>query len=205
MSFISDFTKPPEDVVIDLINFDNGTAFTPSTLLVVNDPLAVPKAPPAFRNTEILVRPTAATKKYGAARLWYNRILLSDVPRTRSIIFAAPTRATMISDVIPLINERYGINLTSKDYINASLPPVADGGRLIAIQAAPNSLVYIGQLDVMVTGDGYLGVPMENVISNRYLDIFRFGREETVGVPIADAVANRYLDIFEYDMETEPA
>jgi hypothetical protein len=202
MSFLSDFTKPPEDVVIDLINFDNGTAFTPHTLLIVGDPLAIPKAPPAFRNTEILVRPTSATKKYGMARLWYNRILLSDVPRGRSIVFAIPPSARMVSDIVPLVNARYHINLTAKDYINASLPPIDELSRLISIQAAPTSLVYTGQLDLLVNLDGDEGLPIAEVVSNQYLDIFRFGREVVVPPPVPEVAAEPVSEVPSVELET---
>ena len=178
MSFISDFTKPPEDVVIDLINFDNGTAFSPTTLLVVGDPVAIPAAPPVFRNTEIIVRPTSTTKKYGTTRLWYNRVALSSVPGLRSITVAVPPNVFMLSDIIPLVNARYHINLTPADYINTNLPPIDQYSRLVTIQAAPDSLVYNGQLDLVVSIDGSDGVPIDTVVNNQHLDIFRFSRME---------------------------
>jgi len=203
MSFISDFTKLPEDVVIDLINFDNGTAFTADTLRVVGDPLAIPKAPPAFRNTEIVVRPTNATKKYGTTRLWYNRIALDTVPGLRSNVFAAPAWANMISDIIPLVNARYRINLTAKDYIDAALPPITSVGQPITIQAAPNSLVYIGSLELIVNIDGDTGIPLESIITQQYLDIFRWGRIEDIDQPIDKIVSNQFLDIFHLGVAEE--
>lgn len=179
MSFISDFTKPPEDVVIDLINFDNGTAFTKDTLLVVGAPVAIPKAPPTFRNTTITVRPTASTKKFGTAQLWYNRIDLATVPGTRSVLFDVDKTATMLSDLVPLINERYHINLTPEDYINAPLPPLTSAPSPVNIQAAPGSLVYIGVLNVNVEIGANGGIPIVTVAPNRFLSIFQFLRSGT--------------------------
>ena len=173
--FVSDFTKPPEEVVIDLINFDNGTAFTPATLSMVGAPTAIPKAPPAFRNTEIRVKPSSLTRKVGTARLYYNRINLADVPGIlRSVIFDLHPNATRIRDVIPYINERYRINLTADDYVDAELPELIAASQTVTIQATPESLVYIGALDIGVKLDPGQGVPLGNVITQQYLEIFRF-------------------------------
>lgn len=173
--FVSDFTKPPEEVVIDLINFDNGTAFTPATLSMAGAPVAIPKAPPAFRNTEIRVTPSSLTRKVGTARLYYNRINLADVPGfLRSTIFDLNPQAKRIRDVIPLINERYRINLTPLDYVDADLPQITADPQPVTIQVTPEALVYIGSLDIQVKLDPGQGIPIGTVTANRYLDIFRF-------------------------------
>jgi len=172
--FVSDFTKSPEEVVIDLINFDNGKNFTPATLRIVDVPLAIPKSPPIFRNTEIVVTAPVAVKKRGQARLWYNRIDLNTVPANRSTVFETPTKITKLSEVIPAVNERYRINLTPADYIDVPMTVLDFEPVKVTIQTAPHSLVYIGYLEIDVVALPVDVPPIGSVFLNRFLDIFKY-------------------------------
>lgn len=145
---VTDFTKSPSEIIIQLINFDNGTTLTPTDLVFGN-----PKPVVGLRNTEVLATATQVSKYSGSVTLTYNRIDLATVPGVRSTNFEFASTVT-IEALIALINSTYSINLTVDDYF----PPALGGfvttppGESLPIEiiAKPNSLIFINKLSLTV-------------------------------------------------------
>lgn len=119
MAFVLDFTKAPEQIVLDQINNDNSSALT-LTQVSFGLPTAATGTSPA-RDTDCTVSSIANEGYSGSVVVHYNRVDISTVPGSRSKIFPKGS-AVNISDLVPQINAAYQINLTSADYTDAALP-----------------------------------------------------------------------------------
>jgi hypothetical protein len=147
----SDFTKAPTEIVIDLINYDNGTALRYDEL-----EFGLPEAITGGHNTTVEVTAVEGVSSYsGSVQITYNRVDLATVPGVRSRgMLVPPEGATTISDIVDQINTRYAINLTPDDYFDDPLPDVwshpADEQVPFTLRAKPESLIWIGQVDLTV-------------------------------------------------------
>jgi hypothetical protein len=119
MAFVSDFTKAPEQIVLDQINNDNSSSLT-LTQVSFGLPTASTGTSPA-RDTTLTVNSVADEGYSGSVVVMYNRVDISTVPGTRSTVFPKGSSVN-ISDLIPQINAAYQINLTSADYTDGPLP-----------------------------------------------------------------------------------
>jgi hypothetical protein len=119
MAFVLDFTKAPEQILLDQINNDNSSALT-LTQVSFGLPTTVGGASPA-RDTQVTVSAVAGEGYSGSVVVEYNRVNISTVPGARSTIFPKGS-AVNISDLIPQINAAYQINLTTADYTDGPLP-----------------------------------------------------------------------------------
>lgn len=138
----TDFTKSPEQIIIDLVNYDNGVSLTAGMLT-----FGTPTALLGEHNTQVIASATSCSRYMGSVRLVYNRVDLHTVPGNLSINFPAGT-ATRVSDLIPAINSAYKLNLTPADYIDGPLPERIGSCPFVRetfeLVAAPGSLVFIG-------------------------------------------------------------
>lgn len=138
---VSDFTKLPAEIIIDLINFDNGTSLPPDGLT-----FGVPTVlSEGTHNTTVVATAVADSYYEGSVTLTYNRIDLNEVPGIRSKQFVMGT-AVNISDLIPQINEAYQLNLQLADFIDGPLPtlPLSGSNPEVAFEliAGPESLIF---------------------------------------------------------------
>lgn len=147
----SDFTKAPAEIVIDLINFDNGTDLQPNELT-----FGLPQPITGSHNTALEVTGVPGVSRYeGSADITYNRVDLATVPGVRETGFGIfLDDATSISDIVVEISERYQINLTPDDYIDGPLPDVSNTDTLVNVPfqlvANPKSLIFIGEATLHV-------------------------------------------------------
>lgn len=119
MAFVLDFTKAPEQIVLDQINNDNTSALTLQQVSF-GLPTVVSGTSPV-RDTQVTVSAVANEGYSGSVVVQYNRVNISTVPGSRSTVFPKGS-AVNISDLIPQINTAYQINLTAADYTDAALP-----------------------------------------------------------------------------------
>jgi len=143
-----DFTLPPEDLVVELINHDNGTDFKSKQLI-----FGIPELLSKGRHNSS-VKVSASEKGYfsGSTILKYNRVDIKAVTFNKSTEFELTTQKT-IAEIIPLINARYSLRLTSADYIDGPLPtisPITNNDVSFDLVAAPTSLVFIGKMILKV-------------------------------------------------------
>jgi hypothetical protein len=119
MAFQLDFTKAPEQILLDQINNDNTSALTLAQVSF-GLPTTTTGGSPA-RDTQVTVSSITGEGYSGSVVVEYNRVNISTVPGVRSTIFPKGS-AVNISDLIPQINAAYQINLTTADYTDAPLP-----------------------------------------------------------------------------------
>jgi hypothetical protein len=167
-----DLTRSPEQIVVDRINTDNVTKLDASKLR-----FGAPRLNNGTKNTRVTVTGLPFSGIIGTVEINYNRIDLNTIPGIGSRVFYADETHTKISDIIPIINSTYGVNLTPADYVNGYLMTPDD---LITevdfvIRAAEKSLVYVGVLELKLriapaAGDIELGL----VLTSRYLHGFTY-------------------------------
>ena len=106
---ISDYSKLPLDIVLDLINHDNGTSLSTSKITL--------GVPVVVENKRVSIEVTAITGSgyRGSQTLHYNRVPLSaltDLEETQTTVIAD---VTSYQEIIQKFNEKYGVNLTIDD------------------------------------------------------------------------------------------
>lgn len=139
-----DLTKPPEQLVIELVNKDNGTSIKLGDLV-----FGIPELSNGKHNSRVLATATPGSYYSGSVKINYNRVDISKVVKGRSTIFNL-TDETKLSDLIPDIDERYELRLTPNDYLDSDLPIFtgADVTEELSVNlvANPKSLVFINSL-----------------------------------------------------------
>ena len=119
---ISDFTKSPQQIVLDLINYDNTSNLTLELVSLGLPNVTVDNA--NDRNTEIVVSSVEGGGYKGEVTVEYNRLQIQDfVPiMVEGGALSFPVGdALRFSDMIPEINVALGINLTEADYVDADI------------------------------------------------------------------------------------
>jgi hypothetical protein len=164
-----DLTKTPEQLVVDLINTDNGTSFNPGQLV-----FGAPTLNPVNSRRNSKVRITAADKSYftGSTIINYNRIDFDAITYGKSRVFQINTATqTKISDLIPAIDERFSLRLTPNDYIDGPIPVIGNLPNeedALDLVAAPQSLVFINKLTLQVERLG--GLLLSSMFNSRILN-----------------------------------
>ena len=160
------YTLPPEQLVIDLINNDNGTQFKVGQII-----FGIPRLVYNCRhNTSVKV--TASKESYwsGSTILHYNRIDIDDVAHGKSKEFEITTE-TKLSDLMPAINSRYHLKLNDTDYIDVPLPlfrNIPNEEYPVILEVSDVSLVFIEKLILKVSKAGQLILSI--VLKNTILD-----------------------------------
>lgn len=162
---ITDFTKLPKQIIVDLINYDNDTALAPE-LLTFGNPTVIT----GINNTSLIVTAVPDIHYEGSVTLNYNRIDIGTIPGIRNTNLAIGT-ATRISDLIPAINAKYQINLTADDYIDEILPVFITNDvneiQTFELYTNPNSLIFIRDITFNLVRNRIL---LSSVIVNRFLN-----------------------------------
>jgi hypothetical protein len=162
----TDFTKGDTQIIVDLINERNaGLSLTP---LLVTFGLPTLNATDA-RNTKVTVTAVPGSGYKNFKSLLYNRVELAVIPGARSIEFPKGD-ALKIADLIPEINARYQLNLTTNDFVDGDLPNfTGTPNEKLDFQLAANadSLVYIGSVTLKIIAED---LDLAVVIANPILD-----------------------------------
>ncbi len=167
---MTDLTKAPNQVIIDLINADNAPLALTPELVTFGLPTAATGENPA-KNTELTVSAAEGSGYSGSVVITYNRVALGTIPT----IAAAPAEfqlgnAQTLKDLIPEFNAKYGVNLTDDDYVDAPIP--AFTGELneehtVQLVAKADSLIYIGSVDIVIKGED---IALASVLTNTALN-----------------------------------
>lgn len=128
-------------------NFNNG--LDPSlriddTNFAFDPPINNPDAGVA-KNTRMFARPVATSGRYGRVSIYYDRIDLDAVTDKPVITRGANT---LWSQVVPLINSYYGINIVAADYTDGPLPAQVGAIMDVPLMMLPGSYMFIGGLVV---------------------------------------------------------
>jgi len=143
-----DLTKPPGQLIIDLINNDNGTELKADELS-----FGIPELATGRHNSKVKATATENSIYSGSVTLHYNRIDIGLIPQDRSTVFEISDEVNL-SDIIPEVDARYQLKLTPVDYIDAPLPRflgnVPHEEKVVDLVAGPASLVFINKLKLTI-------------------------------------------------------
>jgi hypothetical protein len=161
-----DFTKAPNQILLDQINHDNNSALTLS-LIQFGIPTAATGTNPN-PNTSISVTAQSGSGYSGSVVVNYNRVDLSTIPGSRNTIYSLGN-AVNISDLVPEVNTAYAINLTSVDFTDGPLPTfvgTANEEHSFQIAATADSVPYQGVMTLTVKAND---IPLSTVITTTSL------------------------------------
>lgn len=147
--FISDLTRSKEEILLDLINRDNGSTYQVGDFMY--DPPTVNDLP--NRNTAITIYGTKPGRVFGTASLTYNRPDIALLPgQDRLAIWAVDMQES--KELIPMVNRVLNINLGKGDFVNESLPSFEGlpRGSLITVSLVMtlDNPIYRGVLSVRI-------------------------------------------------------
>lgn len=163
---VSDFSKTPKQIVLDLINADNGSSLTDVLVSLGLPTVATGETP--LRNTELTVFAEAGSGYSGSQVMQYDRLAVSGFPGASALTLPVGD-AVNYSDLIPEINVALGINLTADDYIDGAIGAwagTANETKSITITMNPDSLVFLGSLVLTLEAND---IPLSSVITTTTL------------------------------------
>lgn len=157
------YDKPPVGILLDVFTASNSGAKNPPVLNSANArcglPIAVSGSP--SWNTQVTIYAARSSNNLGKVTVKYRRLSLRTLFSSISVEIHvySPAAANAVpykfSDLLPLFNQKYGLNLTTDDFIDQSFPIASDTkysstvrNSVITLQANPNSLQYIDQINV---------------------------------------------------------
>lgn len=169
---VSDFSKAPDQIVLDLINYDNPSANLTLSLIDFGVAmLATGQTPPA--NSEIEITAKAGSGYSGSAVVQYNRLQIQDFIAARAIpggVLELPVGdATRYADLIDEINTALGVNLTVADYVDGDIGVWAgtpNETKEITIPMNASSKVFLGSLTLTLKAED---IPLSSVITTTLL------------------------------------
>lgn len=165
---ITDFKKLPKQIIVDLINYDNDTSLEVELLTFGNPVVTNSKF-----NTSLVVTSVPDSHYIGSVTLKYDRIDIASVVKNHGVNIPVGS-ALRVSDLIPQINNHFGINLTPDDYIDSDLPVLSnsfDEIKSFNITMHPNSLIYLKELGLYAVRSELL---LSSVITRRILNGFKY-------------------------------
>jgi hypothetical protein len=152
---ISDFTKAPKNIVVDLINHDNPGANLTPEMVTFGLPTVSSSGEAEGRNTELTVSGVQETGVIGSTTVYYNRLNLAAFIVDPEFVVQL-TDSTKVSHIIAKLNAELGINITADDFVEADLPTfVGTPGeeRPVTITFSADSLVWAGNATITVRGE----------------------------------------------------
>jgi lysophospholipase L1-like esterase len=133
-------------VLLAALNQALGKNFTLAEF-TFSDPVAI-TIPTPTRNTMIKLAPLAASGYYGVRKVYYNRIHVSELGQ----IVVSRGAATRVSDLLPQINEKYGVYIQPTDIYDGLLPAVVPGETevQITLNFRPSSIIFYGGVQIIL-------------------------------------------------------
>lgn len=135
-------------VLLALYNAKEGTSLQ-LTDFVFSIPV-LPTENNPIRNTKIKMYPYAASGYYGVKTIYYNRIHLSEL----GIIRVTRGNAVTLVDLLPAINNKYGVDILPTDVINYTLPALTTSQDItVDITFSSSSVVFYAGDKITLEGD----------------------------------------------------
>lgn len=176
-----------------LINKENNTSLDPAQF-DISLPTAYTNPLYPDINTQVRITPLPGTGYQGAVTIYYRRTDFKDLFKLFHYEIN-PIDAIYLSEIIPELNNAFGIDILRSDYIDVELPAYLvnypDRQRIATITAQTNSYFYIGSNDIIL---GPRSEPFidEGIIYKHYLHIsatdpkVSFICLDSTGTPVAD-------------------
>jgi hypothetical protein len=149
-----DFTQPALSVLLAQINYDQGTTITPDQVRV-EQVASLPSTDTSGLNSIVFLAATQnATAFEGQDWFKYNRIDISTVPGTRSTLFTI-TDQVYLSDLLPLINSAWSLNLTAADIQDGVLPAIVGATSVsFMLTMASGALLWLNEVEISIQQGG---------------------------------------------------
>lgn len=100
------------------------------------------------KNSQVVISGAVGSKYSGTATAYYDRVALADIIATVSpaVTVFPLTTETKVSDVLPVFNQTYNVNIVAADIIDGSLPSAdpTTGQVAFTLAIAPTSLAFSG-------------------------------------------------------------
>lgn len=159
------YPKTSPELVLDLIAISNPGLPFPLTVdtVYVGPPTAIAVVPPAIANTTARISSKPSSKYTGSKVVNYQRINLANLffnvtPNIRkySANGEAGSNPFTVYQLLPFLNELYGIKLTQDDVVDGYFPPystITEGGvskkvSSFTMVAKPTSQAFIGSVSI---------------------------------------------------------
>lgn len=110
-------------VLLDKFNLANSLNLTLDDFTVGNPSIYIPSAPGAKENTKVVFTPLASASYYNNFSIYYARMDVAAILGNLAVSVPRETATTLV-ELLPSINELFGINLLAEDIIDQSLPAV---------------------------------------------------------------------------------
>lgn len=167
----TDYSKTGAEMVLDLINEENGTEFRPEDLTLGTPQ---PLGPPNLRNTALIVTSTGTTTMVGSRTVTYDRLTLTDFFNNGDLTFPDNPAYLTVADVLPAINDRFNINLNLTHVYDDPIQRGAPGDPVvITLRARPSSLVFLGTVDITLdeeTAPSFTVTYDQSLVGAQYFD-----------------------------------
>lgn len=150
---VPEINKTPQVQLVEAINRLYKTQLTPEDVQfyapelinnVVNDVLV-----PSLRNSRVGISNVSGGPYEFATTLHFNRLSLDVLFRGRSTTFAGSV--THSHDLLPLLRERLGINVTADDVTGHQIENTVGYPFSMLLMAAPSSLLLYGEVNITLT------------------------------------------------------
>lgn len=166
-----DYTKSPDEILVQLINDENETTLTIADLVLDTVAIAPDPIPdrPSFNNVRTSMGVSAAVNSgyTGGVTVKYNRVHLRTVfpttdPDTVQYVQSTdaylPGERTKLSDLLPEINAKYNINIRPEDIFDMDLPtfsgPPPYSDMYVRLEMKAASKVFFGAVNIkLLPGD----------------------------------------------------
>ncbi len=153
----TDFTQSSETIFMALLNNANPSFKTPMTPSMFLFGQASPNTGlDTFNDSQVTLTATSGSGMTGSITISYARVQLGSIPGSRNVVFTTGS-AVNISDILPLINTAYGINIQAVDIVDGPLPAfigIVDEHQTFTLTAAPGSLVFEGSVNLQAYQNG---------------------------------------------------
>lgn len=147
-----DYNRPSEQILLDLLFYTSGTAIPEGSLVFGTPATFGPYQNDPFKRdtrVRVSVAPSPSARMRGTVTLQYARLWLDDfIPEFDQIPITVATLPFTAHEILPMLNARYGLQLSEADVENDSFGVAAP---TYAIRAKPSSLVWQGALPIETT------------------------------------------------------
>lgn len=140
-----DIQRPAIEILMEQINVENNTELLASDF-VFSAPTAATLVYSDV-NTQVTITPKVTSGYFGSRTIYYKRMDINQILSNDQVEILTTTE-TLLSHIVPQINTKYGINLTTADYIDAPLPSInpaePDAPLSVIVAIKPTSYLFTG-------------------------------------------------------------
>lgn len=140
--------RASQQMLLDAINRDNGLTANPLTLQEIGMGLPIPTGETnAFYNTYATIYGIRGKGYYGSVQLRYQRYRLDYMFRGLTPLVIANPSPTKHSDLLPLLNDLYGLAWTADDIVDQAIAPGTESA-IVTIAMKSTNWAWLGSFDV---------------------------------------------------------